>query len=115
MEPFRGVFTQQEALPDEVIVAAVEVLRSGRLHRYNTVGDESGAAAELERAYADYQGTRYCLACASGGYALSIALRAAGVQPDDTVLTNSFTLEDCEQIAGLVAHTVSQHVISGTA
>jgi dTDP-4-amino-4,6-dideoxygalactose transaminase len=92
MEPFRGVFTQQEALPEEAIDAAVEVLRNGRLHRYNTVGDESGAAAELERAYADYQGTRYCLACASGGYALSIALRAAGVQPDDAVLTNSFTL-----------------------
>ncbi|MCV0429257.1 MAG: aminotransferase class I/II-fold pyridoxal phosphate-dependent enzyme, partial [Roseibium sp.] len=40
----------------------------------------------------DYQNARYCLACASGGYALSIALRAAGVQPGDPVLTNSFTL-----------------------
>ena len=92
MEPFRGVFTQQEAIPDEAITAAVDVLRSGRLHRYNTVGDEIGAAAELERTYAQYQGARYCLACASGGYAMSIALRASGVRSGDAVLTNSFTL-----------------------
>lgn len=92
LEPFRGVFTQQEAIPDDAIAAAVDVMRTGRLHRYNTVGDELGAASELERAFADYQGTRFCLACASGGYAMSIALRAAGVEPGDTVLTNSFTL-----------------------
>ncbi|WP_299472952.1 aminotransferase class I/II-fold pyridoxal phosphate-dependent enzyme [uncultured Roseibium sp.] len=92
MAPFRGVFTQQEAIPDEAIAAAVDVMRSGRLHRYNTVGDELSPASELERAFAGYQGSRYCLACASGGYAMSIALRAAGVQPGDRVLTNSFTL-----------------------
>lgn len=92
MEPFRGVFTQQEAIPSEAIDAAVEVMCSGRLHRYNTVGDESSVTSELERAYADYQDSRYCLACASGGYAMSIALRAAGIQPGDKVLTNSFTL-----------------------
>lgn len=92
LEPFRGVFTQQEAIPENAIDAAMGVLRTGRLHRYNTVGDELGAAAELERAFADYQGASFCLACASGGYAMSIALRAAGVKPGDNVLTNSFTL-----------------------
>ena len=92
MKPFRGVFTQQEAIPEDAIEAALDVLRSGRLHRYNTVGDELGAAAELEKAFADYQGAKFCLACASGGYAMSLALRAAGVQPGDPVLTNSFTL-----------------------
>ncbi|MET1411874.1 DegT/DnrJ/EryC1/StrS family aminotransferase [Roseibium sp. HPY-6] len=92
MDPFRGVFTQQEAIPDEAIAAAVDVMRSGRLHRYNTLGDELSPASELERNFAAYQGSRYCLACASGGYAMSIALRAAGVQPGDHVLTNSFTL-----------------------
>ncbi|WP_296592415.1 DegT/DnrJ/EryC1/StrS aminotransferase family protein [Roseibium sp.] len=92
MEPFRGVFTQQEPIPEEAISAAVEVLRGGRLHRYNTIAGEIGAAAELERAYAEFQRTRYCLACSSGGYALSIALRAAGVANGDPVLTNAFTL-----------------------
>ena len=92
MQPFTGSFTQQEPIADDAIVAAVEVLRSGRLHRYNTVGDELGPVAELEKAYAAYQGAAYCLACTSGGYAMSTALRALGVGVGDRVLTNAFTL-----------------------
>mgnify|MGYP001497006319 CR=1 FL=1 len=37
-------------------------------------------------------GVKYCLAVASGGYALGCALRALGVKPGDKVLTNAFTL-----------------------
>lgn len=92
MQPFTGSFTQQEALDDEVILAATEVLRSGRLHRYNTVADELSQASKLEQAFAAYQGARYCLACASGGYAMAIALRAAGLQQGEVVLSNGFTL-----------------------
>ena len=92
MKPFAGSFTQQEPLDDSAIAAATEVLRSGRLHRYNTAPGERSRAAELEQAYAGYQGARYCLACASGGYAMAIALRAAGLVPGEAVLTNGFTL-----------------------
>jgi dTDP-4-amino-4,6-dideoxygalactose transaminase len=92
MQPFTGSFTQQEPIADDAIAAAVEVLRSGRLHRYNTVGDELGPVAELEKAYAAYQGSTYCLACTSGGYAMATALRALGVGAGDRVLTNGFTL-----------------------
>ena len=92
MQPFTGSFTQQEPIADDAIEAAVEVLRSGRLHRYNTVGTELGPVAELEKAYAAYQGSAYCLACTSGGYAMATALRALGVGPGDAVLTNGFTL-----------------------
>ncbi len=55
-ERFTGSFTQQEALSDEAIAAAVRVMRSGRLHRYNTVGDEVSEASALETEYAAYQG-----------------------------------------------------------
>ncbi|MCQ0988742.1 DegT/DnrJ/EryC1/StrS family aminotransferase [Jiella marina] len=89
---FERSFTQQEPIAEDAIAAAVAVLRSGRLHRYNTVGDELSPAAELERNFAAYQGARYCLACASGGYALQIALRAAGLKAGEPVLTNAFTL-----------------------
>ncbi|WP_119165142.1 DegT/DnrJ/EryC1/StrS family aminotransferase [Algihabitans albus] len=89
---FTGSFTQQEPIGEEAIAAAVEVLRSGRLHRYNTLGDELSEASRLERDYADYQGSRYCLACASGGYAMQIALKAAGLRAGEAVLTNAFTL-----------------------
>ena len=92
MQPFTGSFTQQEPIADDAIAAAVEVLRTGRLHRYNTVGDELGPVAELEKAYAAYQGSKYCLACTSGGYAMATALRALGVGTGNTVLTNGFTL-----------------------
>ena len=84
IQPFTGSFTQQEAISDTAIKAAVDVLRTGRLHRYNTNhGDEISHTAKLEREYADYQQSTYCLACASGGYAMSIALQAAGILPGE--------------------------------
>lgn len=89
---FQGSFTQQEPISDDAIEAAVAVLRSGRLHRYNLAGDEPGETALLERAFADWQGSAFCLATTSGGQALQIALRANGIGPGDKVLTNAFTL-----------------------
>ena len=91
-EVFKSVFTQQEPIPDEGIAAALEVMRNGRLHRYNLVGDEVGETGLLEREFAAYVGAKYALAVASGGYALATALRAVGVKPGDRVLTNAFTL-----------------------
>ncbi|GGO51810.1 dTDP-4-amino-4,6-dideoxygalactose transaminase [Roseovarius pacificus] len=91
-EIFKGNFTQQEPIPEDGIAAALEVMRSGRLHRYNLAPDEPGETALLEREFAAYTGATYALAVASGGYALATALRAVGVRPDDRVLTNAFTL-----------------------
>ena len=89
---FNKSFTQQEAIPEEGIEAAVQIMRSGRLHRYNTAPGQVSEVAQLESDFAQYTGSQYCLACASGGYALAIALRAVGVQPGDKVLCNGFTL-----------------------
>src|SRR5574337_1231082 len=89
---FNGSFTQQEPIAEDAIKAAVAVLRSGRLHRYNLDPGETGETALLEREYANWQGARYCLACASGGQAMQIALRAAGIAHGEPVLTNAFTL-----------------------
>lgn len=91
-ETFTGSFTQQEAIPEEGIAAAIDVMRSGRLHRYNVVGDDPGHAALLEQEFAAQVGAKYCIAVASGGYAMGAALRALGVAPGDRVLTNAFTL-----------------------
>lgn len=90
--PFAKSFTRQEPIDEAAIRQAVEVLRSGRLHRYNVAPDGISEVAELERDYAQWQGARYCLATASGGQALQIALRAAGVRPGDKVLANAYTL-----------------------
>ncbi|MDO6483280.1 DegT/DnrJ/EryC1/StrS family aminotransferase [Shimia thalassica] len=91
-ETFQGSFTQQEPIPDEGIEAAMRVLQSGRLHRYNVGPDEQGETALLEQEFAAQMGAKYCLAVASGGYALATSLRALGVKPGDKVLTNAFTL-----------------------
>lgn len=92
MKYFKKSFTQQEPLSDSAIQAATEVMLSGRLHRYNTVAGEPSEVDLLEQEFAAYLGARYCLACSSGGYAIHIAMRAAGVKPGDKVLSNAFTL-----------------------
>ena len=89
---FAGSFTQQEPIPEAGIAAATEVMRHGRLHRYNLAPGEPGEVALLEEEFAAYTGARYCLAVASGGVAMATALRAAGVGPGDVVLSNAFTL-----------------------
>ncbi len=92
MKVFRKSFTQQEPIPEEGVAAALAVLRSGRLHRYNTLPGEKSETDLLELEFAAYLGVPYCLACSSGGYALHIAMRAAGLKPGDKVLCNAFTL-----------------------
>ena len=91
-ERFTGSFTQQEPISDEGIAAALAILRHGRLHRYNEAPGEVAEAALLEEEFAALTGAKYCLAVASGGYALGCALRAVGMGHGDAVLTNAFTL-----------------------
>ena len=89
---FSRPFTQQEPISQEAIDAAVQVLKSGRLHRYNSIGEEFSEVSLLEQDFANFQGSRYCLACASGGYAMNISLKAAGLKAGEKVLTNMYTL-----------------------
>jgi dTDP-4-amino-4,6-dideoxygalactose transaminase len=89
---FAGNFTQQEPIPEAGIEAAMAVLRSGRLHRYNLAPGEVGEVSLLEEDFAAFTGARYALAVASGGYAMGCALRALGVGHGDRVLSNGFTL-----------------------
>ena len=92
MQTFTKPFTQQESIPEDGIERAVDILRSGRLHRYNVAADEESEASCLEREYAAYQGVKYCIATASGGQAIQLGLRVCGVRPGDRVLANAYTL-----------------------
>jgi dTDP-4-amino-4,6-dideoxygalactose transaminase len=109
-ERFTGNFTQQEPLPDAAIAAALEVMQHGRIHRYNLAGDEAGEVALLEQEFAAQMGAKYCLAVASGGYALATALRALGVGHGDKVLTNAFTLAP---VPGAIASVGAEPVFVG--
>jgi dTDP-4-amino-4,6-dideoxygalactose transaminase len=102
---FEKVFTQQEPLPETAITQAVKVMRSGRLHRYNIIPGEIGEAAMLEQEFASYMGMKYCLACASCGSAMYLALKSAGVKPGDTVLCNAFTLAP---VPGMIENSGAQ-------
>ncbi len=104
---FTGNFTQQEPIPENAIAAAIKVMRTGRLHRYNVATGEASEVALLEQDFAAQTGAKFCLAVASGGYAMTTALRAAGVGAGDMVLTNAFTLAPVPgAIAGIGAAPV---------
>jgi dTDP-4-amino-4,6-dideoxygalactose transaminase len=108
---FPKSFLQQEPLPDAAIEAAVAVMASGRLHRYDATADDPGETALLELEFARYQGSRYALACASCGYALYVAMLSAGVGAGDAVLVNGFTLAP---VPGAVANCGARPVFVDT-
>ena len=89
---FAKEFTRQEPIPEAGIERALELMQSGRLHRYNTAAGEISEVSLLEQEYADYVGARYCLGLASCGSSIYVALKSVGVAPGDKVLCNAFTL-----------------------
>ena len=91
IERFTGSFTQQEPIPEAGIEAALDVMRGGRLHRYNTAPGEVAETALLEREFAAFVNARYCLATASGGSAMTTALRGG---MDRVTVMERFTWPD---------------------
>lgn len=93
--------TTPEPIPESGIDRAVELMRSGRLFRYGETGADQLEASRLESEFARYLGARYCVALNSGGSAMFVALKCAGVAPGVKVLVNAFTLAP---VPGAVAH-----------
>lgn len=89
---FTKEFTRQEPIPETGIQRALELMRSGRLHRYNTAAGEVSEVSLLEEEYAQNVGARYCLGLSSCGSAIYVALKSLGVSSEDKVLCNAFTL-----------------------
>jgi len=100
-------FTAQEPLPEAAIRRVEQLLTSGKLFRYGEAGAEEMDAAMLEAEFAALMGRRYCVAFNSCGASLAAALIAAGVQRDDKVMMNAFTLAP---VPGSIAHAGAQPV-----
>lgn len=100
--------TEPEPIPEAGIVRAVELMRSGRLFRYGEMGADQLDVSLLEREFAALIGRRYCVAVNSGGGALFLALKVAGVEPGDPVLVNGFTLAP---VPGAILHVCARPVI----
>lgn len=105
---FRGDLSAPEPLPEAGVDAAVTLLRDGRLFRYGEDRNSIPEAALLEQEFAAYMGLPYCVGVNSGGCALYVALKAAGVQAGDKVLINAFTLAP---VPGAIAHAGGQAVL----
>jgi len=103
-------FTGQEPLPPKAIRRVDELLGSGNLFRYGEQEAGEADAALLEAEFAQLVGSRFCVAFNSCGASLAAALIAAGVQRDDGVLMNAFTLAP---VPGAVAHAGAQPVFVG--
>ena len=105
---FRKDLSTPDPIPEAGIEAAVRLMRDGRLFRY---GEDRGSIAEaalLEEEFAQYMGAKFALGVNSGGCALFIALKAAGVEPGDPVLVNAFTLAP---VPGAIAHAGGRAVL----
>jgi dTDP-4-amino-4,6-dideoxygalactose transaminase len=100
-----------EPIPEQALERAVDLMRSGRLHRYGEQGSGYPEASLLEQDYAGYVGSKYCVAVNSCGAAMFIALKALGVKPGDKVLTSAFTLAP---VPGAIAHACAQAVLVET-
>lgn len=74
-----------EVLPED-IEAVQRVLRSG-----NFAGPHADEITALQREYAAYVGSDYCVALNSGTAALHCCVAAVGVQPGDEVIVPAYT------------------------
>jgi dTDP-4-amino-4,6-dideoxygalactose transaminase len=100
-----------EPIPQEAVERAVALMRSGRLHRYGEQGSGYPEPSLLEKEYAAYVGSKYCVAVSSCGAAMFIALKALGVKAGDKVLTSSFTLSP---VPGAIAHAGADPILIET-
>ncbi|MEC7279984.1 MAG: aminotransferase class I/II-fold pyridoxal phosphate-dependent enzyme, partial [Candidatus Thermoplasmatota archaeon] len=100
--------TSVPPLPPAAMEGAAAVLDSARLFRYGEHVPEGTWVARLERAFAEHFGTRFAVAVNSGGSAMFLALRSAGVESDDVVLLNAFTLAP---VPGAIEHLGAKVVL----
>ncbi|MEO8126596.1 MAG: DegT/DnrJ/EryC1/StrS family aminotransferase [Bryobacteraceae bacterium] len=82
--PLLDLRAQYDKIRDEVQLAANRVFES----QYFILGDE---VAKFEESVARYSRARYGVGCASGSDALTLAMMALGIRPDDEVVTVSYT------------------------
>ncbi len=104
---YHGDLSRPDPIPPDGIAAATALMQDGRLFRYGEDRNSLPEAALLEEEFADYAGRRFCAGVNSGGCALFIALKAAGLQPGDKVLVNAFTLAP---VPGAIAHAGGEPV-----
>jgi dTDP-4-amino-4,6-dideoxygalactose transaminase len=97
-----------DLLWDELNAAFQNVLRSGQFIM-------GGAVPELEASIAAYLGVKHAVALNSGTDALTIGLRALGIEPGDEVITTTFSFfASAESVSLIGAHPVFADIDSAS-
>jgi len=97
---FIDLAAQQALIKDEIDEGIARVLAHGMY----VLGPE---VSELEKALAEFAGTKHCIACANGTDALQIAQMAFDIGPGDEVIVPGFTfIATAETVALLGAKPV---------
>ena len=80
-----------DPIPEEGQQAALELMKTGRLYRYNVAPHEESVVSQCEKEIAAYTGHKYCVALNSCGSALMLLLKTTGLPSGGKVLSNAFT------------------------
>jgi len=91
----RTVITKDIKTPDPVPFegqqAALELMQTGKMYRYNVKSAEESAVSQCEIELAKYTGHKYCVALNSCGSALMLLLKTSGLEQGGEVISNAFT------------------------
>jgi hypothetical protein len=80
-----------DPIPEEGQQEALELMKTGRLYRYNIGAGEESVVSMCEKEICDYTGFKYCVGLNSCGSALMLLLKTTGLKPGGKVLSNAFT------------------------
>jgi dTDP-4-amino-4,6-dideoxygalactose transaminase len=91
----RAYVTRDIKTPDPIPEAgqqgALDLMKSGRLYRYNVQKAQDSVVSLCEQEIAHYTGHKYCVALNSCGSALMLLLKTTDLKYGDKVLSNAFT------------------------
>lgn len=91
----RTFITRDIKTPDPVPVSgqneALELMKTGRMYRYNVQKAEESVVSQCEQEVAAYTGHKYCVALNSCGSAIMLMMKCSGLKPGGEVLSNAFT------------------------
>jgi len=80
-----------DPVPEAGQEAALELMKSGKMYRYNIAPGEDSVVSMCEKDVCDYTGFKYCVGLNSCGSALMLLLKTTGLKPGGKVLSNAFT------------------------
>ena len=102
-----------DPIPEEGQKEALELMKTGRLYRYNVAPGEESTVSMCEKEICDYTGFKFCVGLNSCGSALMLLLKTTGLKPGGKVLSNAFTFgavpSAIEHARGKAVYVESDH------